>query len=398
MMKNDKSSYLICLLCIALLCIMIFKTEDYARYFLKVMSGEFVPVLSHDDASDKKLIYEFVPSYGADNLFMDNQYVYGESENTYNDYSEAYPVQQSDPEPADDGGNIATDMDAEELLASTDTTTENVTTETVPVSAPAVNSIVYDREKLVDYDFILSNCYNVASSTSIYPDELDANKLLDMDMAIDTSGDEYKVLIYHTHGSEAFIDSREGVVEDTIVGVGDELARILNDEYGIKTYHDRTAYDMCSGTLDRSMAYTYSGQAVDKILAENPSIEVIIDVHRDGVDESIHLVRMIDGKPTAQIMFFNGVSRSNLNGDIDYLYNPNKLWNLGFSLQMHLKGKEYYGDLMRKIYIAGYCYNLDRLPRASLVEIGAQNNTVEEAKNAMVPLARIIYEVIDGTH
>lgn len=391
MMRNDKSNYLISLLCVALLCIMIFKTENYSKYFLKVMSLEFVPVVYQEDDAEKRLIYEFVPSYGADNMLMDNQYVYGESEYTYdNNEGITNDILQN---------NLANNNQNQDMTTAVSTTEAIETTETtIPVVSPSASSIVYEREKLLDYDFLISNCYNVASSTSLYPDEADAGKLLDMDMSIDTSGEDYKVLIYHTHGSEAFIDSRDGVTEDTIIGVGDELTRILNDEYGIKTYHDRTAYDMCSGTLDRSMAYTYSGQGIDKILEENPSIEVIIDLHRDGVDESIHLVRIIDGKPTAQIMFFNGVSRSNLNGDIDYLYNPNKIWNLGFSLQMHLKGKELYGDLMRKIYIAGYCYNLDRVPRASLVEVGAQTNTVEEAKNAMIPLARIIYEVLDGKH
>lgn len=107
-------------------------------------------------------------------------------------------------------------------------------------------------------------------------------------------------------------------------------------------------------------------------------------------------MKVIDGKPTAQIMFFNGISRLNDEGDLGYLYNPNLSSNLSFSLQMHLKGKSLYGDLMRKNYIGGYCYNLDRKPRASLVEVGAQTNTVEEAKNAMIPLAAMLYSVLSG--
>ncbi|MBQ8913498.1 MAG: stage II sporulation protein P [Lachnospiraceae bacterium] len=151
---------------------------------------------------------------------------------------------------------------------------------------------------------------------------------------------------------------------------------------------------MVNGVLDRSYAYTLSGAAVDRILAENPSIEVIIDLHRDGVREDLKLMRVIDGRQTAQIMFLNGVSRLNLNGDIDYLYNPHKVENLAFSLQMHLAGKAMYGDLLRRIYIRGYSFNLEKLPRASLVEVGAQTNTVEEAKNAMIPLAAIINSVL----
>lgn len=381
MMSIDNKNYIIVFFLVVCLCVTMLKTENYAKYIIRVMIDELIPVLHSDNDYDRQIIYELVPSYGAKNVFDDRQY--GESENTY---CEAYSQNQL----SEENGQFYN----VEILSSEVPSENDNAPASVEVISPVSPGIVYNMENLLDYDFLLSNCYTVASSTSIYPDEIDANVMLNKDLTIDTSGDNYKVLVYHTHGSEAFCDSREGVLEDTIVGVGDELTRILNDEYGIKTYHDRSVYDMAGGSLDRSMAYTYAGQGIDEILKQYPSIEVILDIHRDGVDESLHLVRIVDGKPTAQIMFFNGVSRSNLNGDIEYLYNPYKLDNLCFSFQMHLKGKELYGDLMRKIYIAGYCYNMDRMPRASLVEIGAQTNTLEEAKNAMIPLARIISEVV----
>ena len=82
------------------------------------------------------------------------------------------------------------------------------------------------------------------------------------------------------------------------------------------------------------------GEAVEKILAENPTIEVVIDLHRDGVAEGTHLVTEINGKPTAKIMFFNGLSRSRTNGNIDYLPNPYIQDNLAFSLQMQIDAEE----------------------------------------------------------
>ncbi|MBP3620126.1 MAG: stage II sporulation protein P, partial [Lachnospiraceae bacterium] len=277
-------------------------------------------------------------------------------------------------------------------------TTENTTTEdsevAMTIGTPYETGITYAMEDLMDFEFLVSNCYIVTSSTSVNPEELDANVLLNMDLSVDTSSDDYKVLIYHTHGSETYLDSREGVTEDTVIGVGDELASILEEDYGIKVYHDTNVYDMVDGKLDRSYAYDLSGAAVDEILAKYPSIEVVIDLHRDGVNGDVHLVTDVDGRPTAKIMFVNGVSRLNVNGEIEELNNPNKIGNLAFSLQMLLEGKRLYGDFMRNIYVTGYCYNLDRLPRAALVEVGAQTNTVEEAKNAMIPLAAIIYSVL----
>lgn len=178
------------------------------------------------------------------------------------------------------------------------------------------------------------------------------------------------------------------------MGVGSYLTQILEEQYGIAVYHDETAYDVIDGVLDRSKAYENAYNNVSKILKENPSIEVVIDLHRDGVDEETHLVTEVNGKRTAKIMFLNGVSRSNMNGEIDYLKNPNKLTNLAFSFQMYLAGKEHYGDYVRKIYVRSLRYNLHLLPRTALIEVGAQNNTLEEEKNAMEPLAAILDKVL----
>ena len=70
--------------------------------------------------------------------------------------------------------------------------------------------------------------------------------------------------------------------------------------------------------------------------------------------------------------------------------------NLAFSLQLQLKAKAYFPELVRHIYLRAYRYNLHFKPRSLLVEVGAQNNTVAEAKNAMEPLADILYAVLSG--
>ncbi|MBQ9234654.1 MAG: stage II sporulation protein P [Lachnospiraceae bacterium] len=377
-----------------------------SRYILRGLREEFLPVISMDKSKGDDLLYEVIPM-----LAIGNEEYSDEPDLSYDDFGDydysaisSFGVDggfSSDNKEAvsseeDEDTNIDSSLTEQPTESVPDESTEEPQDNLYVMASAGMNpnGIYYSMEQLNDYEFMLKNCYAVDSSTSVLPEEIDADTLLGMDMSIDLSGDGYKVLIYHTHGSEAFADSREGVTEDTVIGVGDELTRILEEEYGIKTYHDRNVYDVVNGVLDRSYAYTLSGAAVDRILAENPSIEVIIDLHRDGVREDLKLMRVIDGRPTAQIMFLNGVSRLNLNGDIDYLYNPHKVENLAFSLQMHLAGKAMYGDLLRRIYIRGYSFNLEKLPRASLVEVGAQTNTVEEAKNAMIPLAAIINSVL----
>ena len=409
-------AYIYCFIVILISIFIIVRTEFLSRYIIRELRDELLPVISMDKSEESDFLYELIPM-----LAIGNEEYSDEPDLSYDDFSEydysAISGQRTDEAVSTDNSennNLDEEVISEEAVENDaskieDSTSEEVITESVPgdeedktqdnmyvMASAGMNpgGIYYSMEQLNDYDFMLKNCYAVDNSTSVLPEEIDADTLLNMDMSIDLSQEGYKVLIYHTHGSEAFADSREGVTEDTVIGVGDELTRILEEQYGIKTYHDRNVYDMVDGVLDRSYAYTLSGAAVDRILAENPSIEVIIDLHRDGVREDLKLMRVIDGRPTAQIMFLNGVSRLNLNGDIDYLYNPHKVENLAFSLQMHLAGKAMYGDLLRRIYIRGYSFNLEKMPRASLVEVGAQTNTVEEAKNAMIPLAAILNSVL----
>ena len=143
----------------------------------------------------------------------------------------------------------------------------------------------------------------------------------------------------------------------------------------------------------RDYAYSNSLPALEAILKENPSIEVVIDLHRDGLDGE-KLVTQIDGKQVAKIMFFNGLSRTTAMGDIDYLYNPYIADNLAISFQMQLKAAEYYPGFTRRIYLKGDRYNMHYCPKTLLIEVGAQTNTVSEAMNAMVPLADLLNKVL----
>lgn len=255
---------------------------------------------------------------------------------------------------------------------------------------------IYSEKSLRDYDFLLSHFYLVDPSTSANSSLIDGETLLQKDMTLDLAGDEPKILIYHTHSQEGYADSEAGNPEDTVVGVGNELEKILEEKYGVAVYHDLSIYDMQDGEVDRNQAYSQAAVSVQNILDENPSIEVVLDLHRDGVAEDVHLVTELNGKDTAQIMFLNGLCRDSNGDDNNFIGNPNLEDNLAFSLQLQLKAKAYFPDLVRHIYLRAYRYNLHFKPRSLLVEVGAQNNTVEEAKNAMEPLADILYAVLTG--
>lgn len=248
-------------------------------------------------------------------------------------------------------------------------------------------------EKLNDFDYLIQHFYTVDKTTTITSSELNVQTLLAKDCTIQkTEGEEPQILIYHTHSQEGYSDSVEGDLSTTVVAVGDRLTQILEENYGYKVLHDTGTYDKG----DRDHAYSKSAPALEKILADHPSIEVVIDLHRDGVGENTRLVTEMDGKQMAQVMFFNGLSKTTSTGEIDYLRNPYIQDNLAFSLKMQIAATELYPGFTRKIYLKSYRYNMHYCPKSLLIEVGAQTNTLQEALNAMDPLAEVLDQVLSG--
>lgn len=252
-------------------------------------------------------------------------------------------------------------------------------------------------EKLEKFEYLLEHFYTVDSSTCVTKNDLNAKKLLGKNIKIQSKLKGPKILIYHTHSQEGFKDSKKGDSSTTILGMGEYLSRILNEKYGIETLHHNGIYDLVEGKLDRSLAYQLAEKDISKILKQYPTIEVVIDLHRDGVGKDTHLITEINGKKTAQIMFFNGMSRSRKNGDIEYLYNPYIEDNLATSLQMQVNAMKYYPGYVRHIYLKSYRYNMHLKPKSLLIEAGAQTNTVQEMKNSMEILADLLSKTFQSS-
>mgnify|MGYP004673754007 CR=1 FL=1 len=248
-------------------------------------------------------------------------------------------------------------------------------------------------EKLADHDYVMKNFYEVHTNTTADRELINAEKFLKAELMLEKNEDEPQILIYHTHSQEEYADHLQNP-EAVITGVGSYLQELLTAR-GYNVIHDTNVYDLRDGKLDRSRAYTYALDGINGILQDNPSIKVVLDIHRDGVPEGMHLVKEINGKPTAQIMFFNGLSQTP-EGPIEYLPNPNREANLAFSFRLQLLAKRKYPGFTRKIYLKGLRYNQHVRARTALIEVGAQTNTFEEAKNAMEPLADILDQVLRG--
>lgn len=281
---------------------------------------------------------------------------------------------------------------AEEILPEPQVESAQVQEAAIQEEIPAqeiqklVKKQTFSEQQLRNVEYVKKNFFTEDATTMITPQQLDYDRLMGFDATLKQGKEEPQILIYHTHSQETYIDSNPLDASTTIMGVGEYLSALLRNEYGFHVLHHLGQYDVES----RDYAYTYAAKGVEKVLAENPSIEVVIDLHRDAVKEGVHLVTQIDGKETAQFMFFNGMSYTRKNGALTSLENPYIQENIAFAFQMKLAAEEYYPGLTRKTYLKGYRYNLHYRPKSLLVELGAQTNTVQEAMNACEPLAKLI--------
>ncbi len=193
---------------------------------------------------------------------------------------------------------------------------------------------------------------------------------------------EVSVLIFHTHTSECYqildkdnylksFSSRTTDLEQNMVRIGKEIAEQL-EKAGIGVIHDTTIYD-----AKYSGAYERSGEAVDEYLKKYPSIQVVLDVHRDAIQTSqtskIKPVTTIGGKKAAQIMTITGCE----GGDITDF--PNWQDNLTFAMHLQKTAEEMYPTLMRPLFFCNRKYNMYKSKNSVLLEMGSDANTLDEA-------------------
>jgi stage II sporulation protein P len=252
--------------------------------------------------------------------------------------------------------------------------------------------------QLTDFNYLTRSIFLTDPRTKLLESDIDILEFLEKDFTIDTNTDEPQILIFHTHSMEMFADSDPSDPMTGVLGVGKYLAEILEREHGIKSIHHTERFDVVDGIPQRQGSYARMEPAIRQILEDNPSIQVVIDLHRDGVGAHVApMVTYIDGKRTAQIMLVNGLSRRYRNGEITpvtWLPNPYQKENLAFSFNLQLSANQMYPGFARRVYLLEYRYSLHMAPRSILLEVGAQNNTLLEALNSVYPAANVIASVI----
>lgn len=367
------------------------ETENRNHFLAKVEKILFpiadytVQIQSYETDAESTLSYEMILAMEA----ADENYVDEDGQVVMQNNGGTDSPQPADSAQNADNSQAAANVQNPDTSQETSDSAGQASLTVAPPVTATQKAVEYSLEKLNDFDYLVQNFYQVDSTTTVKSDQLNVAALTGKNMKIAHDAGTPQILIYHTHSLEGYADSIPGDRSTTVVGVGDYLTELLTQQYGYNVIHDTGEYDTI-----RDKAYSKAAPALEQILADNPGIDVVIDLHRDGVGENTRLVTNVNGTDMAKVMFFNGLSRTTKLGDIAYLYNPYIADNLAFSFQMQLAASEYYPGYTRKIYLKGYRFNMHYCPKTLLVEVGAQTNTVQEAKNAMVPLADILNKVL----
>ena len=227
----------------------------------------------------------------------------------------------------------------------------------------------------------------------------DKGALIEQPLQWDLTAAEPTVLILHTHTTESYTKVKGETYEETaafrtldeaynMVSVGDHLAQLLTDG-GVTVIHDRELHDYPS----YNGSYNHARKAMERNLKENPSICLVLDLHRDAsgdVQNQMRTKATVDGAAAAQIMFVVGTNGTGLK-------HPDWKENLALALKLQVQMERLAPGICRKLNLRGQRFNQDQSPGALLVEVGAAGNTREEALRAVEVLARAILDLSHGT-
>ena len=205
------------------------------------------------------------------------------------------------------------------------------------------------------------------------------------------------ILIYHTHTCESYTQTKENSYKASgnfrttnlnysVVKVGKELESSLKkykfDVVRNETKHDYPAY---SGSYNRSL------ETIQGMLKKNKEAEIVFDIHRDAIGSNSNYAPTVEinGEKVAQLMFVIGTNDGGGK-------HPNWKNNLKFAIKVQEKANEMYPGLFRNINLRSATFNQKVTNAASIIEVGATGNTLEEACNSMKYLAEILNEVLNN--
>lgn len=229
--------------------------------------------------------------------------------------------------------------------------------------------------------------------------EFDAAALITQPLSLKCETDEPLVLIIHTHATEAYTMTAETQYHETsayrtddtahnVVRVGQALTDRLND-LGIATLHDTQLHDL-DGYND---AYDRSGASVVDYLTRYPSIQIVIDVHRDAADDGaggqLALTTQTDSGECAQLMLVMGT-------EMGGYPHPNWRESLSLAMKLQAQGEKATSGLFRPLSLRASRFNEHLAPYGLLLEVGTAGNTLPQAERSAERFAEALAQVLCG--
>ena len=283
----------------------------------------------------------------------------------------------------------------------TNTVPNNETTE----NKVAENAIVQEEKKTEDVDEAQTGLKTEVVKTNVpekYTSEYNGVKIrnetdikLTKEMLTPTvSVNTENIVIYHTHTCESYTPTekfeykesgnfRTTDINYSVARVGTELTKYM-EHYGYNVIHDTTLYDYPS----YSESYDRSLKGVAKILEKNEDTDILFDLHRDAIGDSSYAPTVkIGDEEAAQLMFVIG---SNGGGSEHDNWNE----NLKLAIKIQEKANELYPGLFKPIILRNSRYNQQLATGASIIEVGATGNTMEQCLTSMKYLSKVLSEVL----
>lgn len=229
---------------------------------------------------------------------------------------------------------------------------------------------------------------------------IDIEKKLKEKIDLSVSKSEPSVLIFHTHTTETYqlldrgfyetgFQTRTDDEKRNMVRVGKAICEQL-ERAGYSVIHDTEIHDgSYSGAYDRSR------ESVEQYLKKYPSIQVVLDIHRDAIQESdgtkIKPVSEINGKKAAQLMIISGCQEPG-NGITDL---PDWEYNLTFAVHLQNKLEQLFEGITRPLYFCPRSYNMNLTHCSLLIEVGSDSNTLDEAVYSGKCLGAALAEILE---
>lgn len=201
------------------------------------------------------------------------------------------------------------------------------------------------------------------------------------------------VLILHTHSMETYtpyttnnyhsLNNKENVIQ-----VGGIMTDILESKYKYNVIHDITKHDNPS----YADSYINSQKTIISQLGKNPSVKVVLDIHRDAMEVKTALdaknrkaeyTSTINGKEAAKISFVIGPDNKNYA----------ELKNFAVYVQKKMD-KLYPGLFFKTVIKTKGKYNQFYRDHTLLIELGSTFNTDQEAKYSAELLGNVMGEVL----